>query len=127
MSYGLIKALHIGSAAASLALFFVRGLWMLYRPAQLRRRWVRIVPHVIDTILLTSAIALAVMSHQYPLAQSWLTVKVAALLVYIALGMLALKHGRTRSQRLLAWLSALCVFGYIVAVAHTRSPLLHLI
>lgn len=122
MSYALIKATHITCAALSFSLFFVRGMWMLYSPQRLQRLWVRVLPHVIDTVLLASAIALAVLSRQSPLEQPWLAAKIAALLLYIGLGTLALKRGRTRAVRAGAWIAALCVFGYIVAAAYARSP-----
>jgi len=96
---------------------------MMAAPHWLQARWVRIVPHVVDTILLASAIALAMLTFQYPLAQSWLTAKVLGLIIYIVLGMVALRRGRTRGQRTVAWLSALAVFAYIVAVALTRDPI----
>ena len=120
MTYALIKLVHMSTAALSFSLFFLRGVWMLRAPARLQARWVRIVPHVIDTVLLTSAVTLAVWSRQYPIAQDWLTAKVVALFVYIALGMVALKRGRSRVVRALAWLGALAVFVYIVAVARSR-------
>ncbi len=78
------------------------------------------VPHVIDTVLLASAMALTATTSQYPFVQPWLTAKVLALLLYIVLGSVAIRHGRTRSVRIVAWLLALVVFGYIVAVARTR-------
>ena len=81
------------------------------------------MPHIVDTLLLASAIALAIMGQQYPLATPWLTAKVIALVFYIALGMLALRHGKTRGVRITAWIAAQAVFGYIVAVALTRNPL----
>ncbi len=121
MSYALIKLVHMSCAALSFSLFFLRGVWMLRAPERLQLRWVRIAPHVIDTTLLGSAVTLAVLSRQYPGVENWLTAKVVALLVYIALGMVALRRGRTRGARTVAWLAALAVFGYIVAVARTRS------
>jgi uncharacterized membrane protein SirB2 len=123
MDYMLIKQIHMASAAASFSLFLLRGIWMLRQSPRLSAQWVRIVPHLIDTLLLASAIALVLMSHQYPLQQHWLTVKVVALLLYIGLGMVALKRGRTRTTRTLSWLAALGVFAYIVAVAVSRNPL----
>jgi uncharacterized membrane protein SirB2 len=124
MDYLTIKSVHVGSALLSYALFFLRGVWMLRESALLDRRWVRIVPHVVDTVLLASAISLAVLSRQYPIGNSpWLTAKVLALIVYIGLGMVALRRGRNRRARLAAWLSAQAVFVYIVAVAVTRNPL----
>lgn len=120
MSFALIKTAHVGCAVLSFGLFFLRGIWMLYTPQRLGQLWVRILPHVIDTVLLASAIALAVLSRQYPGALPWLTAKLVALLVYIGLGTVALKRGRTRGIRMLAWFAALGTFGYIVAVAYTR-------
>jgi uncharacterized membrane protein SirB2 len=123
MSYLAIKHLHILCAALSGCFFFVRGVWMMKAPALLKTRWTRIAPHLIDTVLLASALTLAVRSSQYPFVQGWLTAKVLALLLYIVLGTVALKRGRTRGIRIAAWLAALCCFGYIVAVALSRNPL----
>jgi uncharacterized membrane protein SirB2 len=122
MDYSLLKQLHLATIAVSLALFLLRGAWMIADSPRLRARWVRIVPHVNDTLLLASGIGLAVMIQQYPLVDGWLTAKLAALLLYIVLGTLALKRGRTRGQRIAAWLAALAVFGYMLAVARTHTP-----
>jgi uncharacterized membrane protein SirB2 len=104
-------------------LFFVRGVWMMRSPVRLNARWVKIVPHVVDTLLLASAVTMAVMIRQYPLVVPWLTAKLFALLAYIVLGTIALTCGRTRRARVAAWLAAQVVFFYMVAVALTRNPL----
>jgi uncharacterized membrane protein SirB2 len=122
MSYFAIKYVHVGAVIASFCLFFLRGVWMMAAPEELAVRWVRVVPHIIDTVLLVSAMALAVMTAQYPFVQPWLTAKVLALLVYIVLGTVALRRGRTRRVRIVAWILALGVFGYMVAVARARVP-----
>lgn len=90
----------------------------------LERRWVRVLPHVVDTVLLASAIALAVVLEQYPFVEPWLTAKLVALLFYIGLGMVALSYGTTRRIRTGAWIMAQAVFLYIVAVALTRNVLI---
>ncbi len=123
MDYVTLKLIHIGSIVASYCLFFVRGVWMVRGSPLLAQRWVKIVPHVVDSVLLLSAIMLAVLLRQYPFAAPWITAKVLALVVYIGLGTVALKRGRTRGARIAAWIAAQCVFGYIVAVALTRNPL----
>lgn len=123
MDYPTLKALHVVCVATSYALFLLRGLWMMFRPEWLQRRWVRILPHVVDTVLLGSAVAIALMIRQYPFVAGWLTAKLLALLLYIVLGSVALKRGRTRGQRIAAWFAAQVVFFYIVAVALTRNPL----
>lgn len=122
MSYFALKAVHVGAVIASFGLFFLRGLWMMTAPARLDARWVRVVPHLVDTVLLASAIALAIMTAQYPFVQPWLTAKVLALVLYILLGTVAIRRGRTRRVRIIAWVLAMVVFGYIVAVARARVP-----
>ena len=123
MDYAILKAIHVSCIAASYLLFVVRGLWMLQESPRLRQRWVRVLPHLVDTLLLASALTMAVMIRQYPFVAAWLTAKVLALVAYIGLGMIALRHGRSRRARTLAWLAAQVVFFYIVAVALTRNPL----
>lgn len=118
-----IKTIHVLSAAVSIGLFVLRGIWMMRDSPRRRARWARIVPHVNDTILLVSAIGLALLTYQYPLVHGWLTAKVIGLFVYIGLGLVALRFGRTRRVRTLAWVAAVAVFVYIVSVALTRSPL----
>ena len=123
MLYTALKGLHVGCAAISLALFALRGVWRMTAPERLARRWVRVVPHVVDTALLASAIALAWMLRSAPIYHGWLTAKVAGLVVYIALGTIALKRGRTPLIRAVAFVGALATFAYIVSVAVTKSPL----
>ena len=120
--YHLTKSLHMACAATSFALFILRGVWMLRGSAQLSRRWVRVLPHGIDTLLLASAIALTLMLHQYPLTHAWLSAKLVALIIYIGLGLVALRFGRTRRMRVSAWVGALAVFAYIVSVALSHDP-----
>jgi len=121
LEYSTVKQIHTSAAVASYALFFVRGLWMMRAPAVLASRWLKIVPHVIDTVLLASAIALASMLRQYPFGSGWLTAKVTGLVVYVVLGTIAL--GRTLWIRVAAWIAAQLVFLYIVSVAITKDPL----
>ena len=122
--YPALKTLHAGSALVSVTLFIVRGGWMMAQPARLQRRWVRVVPHIVDTVLLLSALALVWQLGGLKLftTQSWLSAKVVALFAYIALGTIALKRGRTRMVRVVAFVAAIAVFGYIVSVAITQSP-----
>ena len=123
MDYANIKAIHVASVAVSYTLFVVRGAWMLRASPRLAQRWVKIVPHVVDTILLLSAIMLAIMIRQYPFYADWLTAKVVGLVVYIGLGSLALKYGGSMRVRTVAWIAAQLVFFYIVSVALTHDPL----
>jgi uncharacterized membrane protein SirB2 len=120
--YFMLKQIHVVSIILSGAGFLLRGVWMLIGSPLLGHRLTRVVPHLVDTVLLGSAIGLAVLSQQYPLREAWLTAKVAGLVAYVALGTVALKRGRTRSVRIAALVMALGVFGYIVSVAVTKQP-----
>jgi len=123
MIYLALKNLHVLCVVVSGSGFFLRGLWMLSDSPRLNLRWVRVVPHVVDTLLLGSAIAMAVISAQYPLAQFWLMAKLIGLLVYILCGMMALRRGKSKTTRGIFFAAALLAFAYIVSVALTRSPL----
>lgn len=123
MEITVLKVIHVTAAAVSYTLFVVRGIWMINGSPRLSERWARIVPHVNDTLLLAAAIWMTILIHQYPGTHAWLTAKLAALVVYIGLGTVALKRGKTQRVRIAAWLAAQAVFFYIVAVALTRNPL----
>ena len=119
----ITKSIHLICIVLSFSGFFVRGIWMLQGSAKLRQRWVKTAPHIIDTLLLASAIVLAVQMRISPLEHSWLMAKIIALLVYIGAGMVALRFGRSRDERLGAWVFGLLTFLYIVSVALSKSVL----
>lgn len=96
---------------------------MLRSSALLQQRWVRVVPHLIDTVLLLSAVTLAYLLSISPLSSPWLMAKIVALLLYILLGTIAIKRGKTKTIRLSAWVAAQLVFLYIVTTALTHNPL----
>lgn len=122
--YLILKNTHIALAVLSIALFVLRSVWSVNASPQLQQKWARIAPHIIDTLLLASAVYLMVASHQYPFTDSWLTAKLVALIAYIALGTYAIKRGRTAGIRLLFSLMSVAIFCYIFAVAITHSPTL---
>ena len=123
MTYLLLKHLHVTCVVLSISGFLVRGVWMMRESPWLQKKWVRVAPHVIDTILLVSAILLTLQIRQYPFVQGWLTAKVLALLAYIVIGAIGLRYGRTKKIRVAAWLAAIAIFLYIVLVALTRQVL----
>ncbi len=126
MSYLLLKHAHMGFAAVSGALFLLRGLWMLARSPMLHKRWVKSLPHLIDSLLLLTAVTLAWWAGLSPAAHPWLGAKIGALLAYILLGSVALKYGKTGLTRGAAFVGALACFGYIVTTAVTKNPLFFL-
>jgi len=105
------------------SLFALRGLLMLAGSRFTNHAALRYLSYAIDTTLLTAALMLITILHQYPFVQAWLTVKVLLLVVYIVLGVFALRRGRTRRVRAACYVIALVVFASIVGVALTHNPL----
>jgi len=119
--YFAIKHLHVTCVVLSALGFLLRGYWMISGSPLLKSLPARVMPHLIDSALLLSAITLAALIQQYPFEAAWVTAKVIGLLAYIALGTIALKRGRTRSQRIAAFVAALSVYAWIVSVALTKN------
>ncbi len=122
MSFEWLKLLHAGSALLSISGFALRGYWMLTGNPRLRSRPARVLPHILDTLLLASAIGMLVMWQANPFEFSWLSAKIAALLCYIGLGMVAFRFGKTRRVRVTTFGMALLTAAYIVVVAFLKSP-----
>ena len=127
IDYGALKGIHMSCAVATYALFVLRGLWRFGGSARAGARWVKVAPHVIDTVLLTSALGMAWTLARFPAMHPFLLAKFVAVCVYIGLGMLAFRFGRTPRIRLAAWIGAQAVFLYILGVAISKSPSLTLL
>ena len=122
MDYLAIKHLHMGAVALSATGFAVRGLASLRAAAWLQGRTAKTLPHLVDTVLLLSALGLAWTLGLNPLATPWLLAKILGLLLYIALGVVALKPRFAPATRAAAGLAALLVLGWIASVAITKNP-----
>ncbi len=120
--YLALKHLHLTFVALSLILFVLRGIWLFMNSDMLGKKWVKILPHIISTLLLASGIALAVHLNMSPGNQPWLLAKIIALVVYIGLGVAAFKAANPVTRKTF-WLIALLVFAYMVSVAVTKNPL----
>jgi uncharacterized membrane protein SirB2 len=120
--YIALKSLHVAAVAISIGLFLIRGGLSLASSPRLQARFFRVVPHLVDTVLLASAVLLTLVLHQYPFVNGWLTAKLLALIAYVVLGSIAIRHGRTPAIRAVALLAALLVVGYIVATALHHDP-----
>jgi uncharacterized membrane protein SirB2 len=123
MDYALVKLVHQSAVALSISGFFVRGLGSLGEAAWVKGRAAKTLPHIVDSVLLLSALTMAWMLRLHPGNAPWLLAKIVGLVLYIGLGMLALKPGRPWGVRAAGWLAALAVFGWIFSVALTKNPL----
>ncbi|RLK51668.1 putative membrane protein SirB2 [Alkalispirillum mobile] len=121
--YMPLKHTHMLMAIISITLFVLRGLMLPIAPGVLANKAVRIIPHIFDTVLLLTALGLLAVLSLNPFAQGWVMAKIIGLVVYIVLGTIALKRGRTAMSKGLAFFAAVLTFAYIYAVALTRTPL----
>ena len=118
-----IRWVHIAAVLVSGGLFLLRGTLLMAG-----QRWARSAPlnylsYTVDTVLLTAALMLMTIVRQYPFVHGWLTVKVLLLVVYIVLGVQALRPGRSAKQRAPWFLAALAVYLFIISVARAHNPL----
>ena len=88
----------------------------------LAHRITRIAPHVVDTLFFVTGVWLVISLNLPVLGSPWLMAKLGGLVVYIVLGTIALRPGRSMPVRLVAFVAALSVFAYIVGVAISKSP-----
>lgn len=116
-----LRHLHMLMAGISILGFLLRGFWAWRVPGLLARKPVKILPHVIDTLLLASAIALLFAYGWNPFAQSWLAAKIVLLIVYIGLGLVALKHWYGAAVRVPAFFAAVAVFAWIFTIARAHA------
>lgn len=121
MNYLLIKHLHMTAAGLSILFFIIRAFWSVTENGMLQKKVVKIAPHIIDTVLLVCAVLLAMMLG--PAAnQPWVLTKIVLLIVYVGVGTIAIKRGRTPRSRAIAAVIAVLIFFYIVGVAIKHHP-----
>ncbi|MES3007582.1 MAG: SirB2 family protein [Pseudomonadota bacterium] len=119
--YTFIKIIHMSFAMISILGFLGRGILKINESPIVEKKLVRVLPHVIDTVLLVSAITLVVMSGQYPWVAPWVGAKVLGLIVYIGLGVVVMRTAKTRKTRIIAFALALVTAAYILMVASTKT------
>ena len=123
LMYLTLKTLHLTLIALSFTIFFIRGAMMLMKNPHFRHKIFRIVPPLVDTLLLVSGIILMVMIEQYPTTQAWLAVKLSALLIYIILGVIALNRVNNMRVQAVSFVAALATIYFMYSVARAHHPL----
>jgi uncharacterized membrane protein SirB2 len=123
MWYLQLRHAHITFAILSVAIFTLRGLLMVARSPHVHSPWLKYPSYLVDTLLLTAALMLTTVIHQYPFQAGWLTMKVCLLVVYVVLGSIALKRGRTQAVRVVALVTALLTVAFLFTVARAHHPL----
>lgn len=123
MDYTSIKILHMSAVALSGLGFAARGIGSFSGAQWVRSKPAKVLPQIVDTVLLLSALTLAFMAHFNPAQNPWLAAKIVGLVIYIALGVVALKPGVALKTRIVAWVLALVTLGWIASVAVLKNPL----
>lgn len=127
-TFSLLLNVHLISIALSVGLLTLRFWWRYTHARRANARWTRVVPPIVDTVLLLSGVALMAKTHILPFTEqgTWLTEKLFGVIIYIVLGFIALDYRRARSQqaRLIAFPLALVVLYIIIKLATTKIPLL---
>lgn len=121
--YFLVKHIHLAAIFISVSLFILRFVWLLRSSVLLQAKWVKILPHVVDTILLASAATLCVLIAQYPLVDTWLTQKLLFVILYILMGFLTLKWARTAVLRWFGFIGALTCIMLTAKIAVLKQAL----
>jgi uncharacterized membrane protein SirB2 len=123
MSYLLLKQIHMSLALLSIAGFIVRWCWRMMQSRLALTKMARIMPHVVDTLFLGTAIMLSTMIADQVLSTAWFSAKIIGLVLYILLGMIAMHAAPSVRRSLPAFIAAVLVFAWIVSVARTKMPL----
>ena len=119
----MFKHLHMTLAVLSISLFTLRFIWLLANSAKLQAKWVKVTPHIIDTLLLSLGVVMAVQYSMNPLEQLWLGEKILAVFAYIFTGYFTLKLARNKPMQIIGYLGAIGWVMLIVRLAMTREPL----
>jgi len=123
MNYLLLKQIHMSLALISVAGFMMRWSWRMMRSPLAELRAVRIIPHVVDTLFLATAVLLSILAEDGALSPAWFSAKIAGLVLYILLGMIAMHSAPSPKRSLPAFVAAVLLFAWIATVARTKSPL----
>lgn len=121
--YLFAKHLHLTVVVISIALFILRFIWLTRSSGMLQKKWVKIVPHVVDTLLLGSAIALCFILAFNPLEQTWLLHKIVAVIIYILVGFWTLKKAQTLLQKWLGFGLAMTCLAVAGKLAVSKQAL----
>ncbi|NJN51781.1 MAG: SirB2 family protein [Gammaproteobacteria bacterium] len=114
-----IKHLHVLLAYITVVGFVGRGVLALIDSPIRQQKWLRIAPHVIDTLLLACGVALAVYLSLSPLVHGWLMAKIVALIAYIGFGVMAMR-ATSRPMQVVGLVAALATVAYLFRVAYTK-------
>jgi uncharacterized membrane protein SirB2 len=120
--YTLIRIVHTSCALLSICGFAARGYLKVHQDNVPQSFKYKVLPHIVDTVLLASAIMLVILSGHYPFVSPWVTAKLVTLLVYISGGILLMRLRLGKIMRGVAYVFTMMCGAYIILVAFSKSP-----
>ncbi|MBY6063397.1 invasion protein [Pseudidiomarina sediminum] len=123
MPFIAFKHLHVSIVALSVLLFVLRFIWRSMDASVAKQKWVKIVPHIIDTLLLLTIVGMLVHWQQWPWETPWLLNKLVGLVGYIVFGLIAMKAQRAW-LRYGAFVVAMGWIAMLLHVAYSKQALL---
>jgi uncharacterized membrane protein SirB2 len=121
--YEGIKHSHALLAIISVVWFAGRGGLFLSTGRPPEAGFQRIGPHVVDTLLLLSGLALLAIGGWGLLQLGWLQFKLALLVAYIGLGIALFRAQVGQGLRVGLYTAALFAFAWMLSVAFFKHPL----
>lgn len=122
MPYEAFKHIHMTLALLTLLSFVLRSILAFANSPLRNKKFLKITPHILDTVFLLSAITLLFKGNIYPFEHLWIMAKILGLVVYIVFGVLTMK-AKSFVQRSVFFVLALATFAYVVKVALTKNAL----
>lgn len=120
MSYIALKHTHVLFVVLSIVLFYVRSGTRIFDSKFAKNKILFIGSHATDTFLLLSAVALIVSSGMSVTGQPWLIEKIALVIAYIGLGVVAAKTDKN-AVRIALFVVITGVFALIGKLAVTKA------
>lgn len=123
MSFIALKHMHVTLVAISVVLFMLRFFWVTIGAGIARQKWVKIVPHIIDTALLLSIVGMLIHWQMWPWETPWLINKVIGLVGYILFGLVAMK-ATASWLRYVGFVGALSWIMFLMHIAFSKQALI---
>ena len=122
--YTAVKHIHLTAIILSLVLFIARFVLLWLKSSKLNSKLLKVLPHLVDTVLIVSAITLCVLLQQYPLVDAWVTEKLLALIMYVFMVTLALRLANNNFMRIIGFVGAISWVAFAGAVAMSKQAIL---
>ena len=115
----MLRSILVFLAYLTVAGFVVRAIWSLSGSGLREQKLVKVLPHVVDTLLLVLGVVMAFQLAISPF-EGWLLAKLVGLLAYIGFGVATMRASEP-GMKVAGLVGALVSVGYVFLVAFSRS------